>query len=100
MAAATRSSGSTRSTAPSLMASLGMPKTTQLASSWAMVRAPPSCRRFMPRAPSSPLPVSKMKLYGLGVADARKLADRDEMTPEELEQALQELRALRDATRH
>jgi hypothetical protein len=36
----TAGSGSTSSTAPSLIASLGMPKTTQLASSWARCAAP------------------------------------------------------------
>lgn len=58
IAAATRSGGSTGSTAPGLMASLGMPKTSLLASSCAMVRALPSWRSFMLRAPSPPMLVS------------------------------------------
>src|SRR5258706_7001319 len=49
--------GTTLSTPPSLIASLGMPKTTQLASSCARVRAPASCISNRPRAPSSPIPV-------------------------------------------
>lgn len=39
------------------IASLGMPKTTQLASSCAMVRAPASRISSMPCAPSLPIPV-------------------------------------------
>lgn len=46
--------------APSLMASLGMPKTTQEASSWAKVLAPASSISRKPRAPSSPIPVMMM----------------------------------------
>ena len=44
-------------TPPSLIASLGMPKTMQLASSWAMLVAPASFISSMPWAPSSPMPV-------------------------------------------
>ena len=58
IARATWPIGITTSTAPSAMASLGMPKTTQVASSWAMVRAPGRAARSSPRAPSSPMPVS------------------------------------------
>jgi hypothetical protein len=39
----------------------------------------------------------RMKLYGLGVADAKNPADREEMKPEELEAALADLRALMEA---
>jgi hypothetical protein len=60
IASATRCSGSTSSTPPAAMASLGMPKTTQVSSFCAMVRAPLSCSSFMPRAPSSPMPVRMM----------------------------------------
>ena len=43
--------------APRAIASLGMPKTMQLASSWAKVRAPHCFISSRPRAPSSPMPV-------------------------------------------
>ncbi len=39
----------------------------------------------------------KMKLYGLGIGDAKNPADKEEMTPEELEAALTDVRALRAA---
>ncbi len=39
------------------MATLGMPNTTQLASSWAMVAAPASRIWSRPLAPSPPMPV-------------------------------------------
>jgi len=45
------------SAAPSLMASFGMPNTTQLVSSCATVRAPASRISSRPRAPSWPMPV-------------------------------------------
>src|SRR5665213_2691979 len=57
IASATDSSGTTRSTAPRRMACLGMPKTTQLASSWAIVVAPADFIFFIPCAPSEPIPV-------------------------------------------
>jgi hypothetical protein len=50
-------SGRTFITPPCFMASWGMPKTTQEASSWAMVKAPASCISRSPLAPSSPMPV-------------------------------------------
>jgi hypothetical protein len=37
------SNGTTQSTAPQWMASLGMPKTTQVCSSWAILAAPAEC---------------------------------------------------------
>ncbi len=40
------------------MASRGMPKTTQLASSWQTFQLPASRMVFMARAPSAPMPVS------------------------------------------
>src|SRR6266404_810735 len=46
--------------APRRMASLGMPKTTQLASSWAIVNASACFISRRPSAPSSPMPVIKM----------------------------------------
>lgn len=39
----------------------------------------------------------RMKLYGLGIGDAKNPADKDEMTPEELEAALRDVRAARAA---
>jgi MFS family permease len=57
IAEAISSSDSTFSAPPSLIASLGMPKTTQLFSSCAMLRAPACFISSMPRAPSSPMPV-------------------------------------------
>jgi hypothetical protein len=39
----------------------------------------------------------KMKLYGLGIGDAKHPADKEEMTREELEAALADIRALRAA---
>ena len=46
-----------RSTASIRIASLGIPNTTQLSSSWATVPAPALRISFKPRAPSSPMPV-------------------------------------------
>ena len=57
MAAGSSSSDSTRAAASRRIASLGMPNTTQLASSWAIVSAPASRISLSPRAPSSPMPV-------------------------------------------
>jgi len=39
----------------------------------------------------------RMKLYGLGIGEAKNPADKDEMTPEELEAALRDVRAARAA---
>ena len=44
--------------APRRIASLGMPKTTHVLSSWAMVRAPRRRISSRPSAPSAPIPVS------------------------------------------
>ena len=49
--------GTTSSTAPRAIASLGIPKTTQVASSWATVAAPAFFISSKPSAPSSPIPV-------------------------------------------
>src|SRR5579863_644823 len=49
--------GTTAVTASRAIASLGIPKTTQLASSWAMVRAPALRISSRPCAPSLPMPV-------------------------------------------
>ena len=57
---AMRVSGSTSSAAPAAMASRGMPKTTQLASSWQMLKLPASRISFIAFAPSAPMPVSMM----------------------------------------
>ena len=54
---AIESSGTTYLAAPRRMASRGMPKTTQVASFWAIVRAPASRISSSPPAPSSPMPV-------------------------------------------
>ena len=53
-----RASGSTSCAAPCAMASRGMPKTTQLASSWQTFQLPASRIVFIARAPSAPMPVS------------------------------------------
>ncbi len=53
-----RASGSTSSAAPAAIASRGMPKTTQLASSWQMFQAPASRIARIALAPSAPMPVS------------------------------------------
>ena len=58
MASAMAGSGRTCSAAPSSIASRGMPKTTQVASSCAMVRAPAWRILSSPCAPSAPMPVS------------------------------------------
>ena len=50
--------GSTSCTAPAAMASRGMPKTTQLASSCATFQLPASRIRRIALAPSAPMPVS------------------------------------------
>src|SRR5579859_4394014 len=50
--------GSTWSTTPRLMAAAGMPKTTELASSWAIVVPPARLSALRPTAPSSPIPVN------------------------------------------
>ena len=63
------------------MASIGMPKTTQLSSFWATVRAPRSCSCFMPRAPSSPMPVSRMARLS---APAQSVAERNSTSTEGL----------------
>ena len=55
--AAIISSGTTVSTRPAAMASLGMPKTTQLASSCAMAKQPPRFSMRKPAVPSFPIPV-------------------------------------------
>jgi hypothetical protein len=52
-----RVSAATSSTAPSSIASRGMPKITLVASSWAMVQAPFLRISSMPLAPSLPMPV-------------------------------------------
>jgi hypothetical protein len=44
------------------MASRGMPKTTQLASSYASVRAPACFIRSNPSAPSAPFPLQRQNL--------------------------------------
>jgi len=54
---ATDCKGKILSTPFSLIASLGMPKTMQVASSWAIVLAPACFISSIPRAPSSPIPV-------------------------------------------
>ncbi|EAU64258.1 hypothetical protein STIAU_1721 [Stigmatella aurantiaca DW4/3-1] len=48
--------------APRRMASRGMPKTTELASSWASVTAPERLSASMPSAPSRPMPVSRQPM--------------------------------------
>ena len=57
IAGATCRSDTTRSTAPTRIASLSIPKTTQLASSCAMVLAPTRFSRSIPCAPSAPISV-------------------------------------------
>ncbi len=57
---AIRSSGRTFIAAPRSIASLGMPKTTQLSSSCATVTAPARRISRRPVAPSSPMPVIRM----------------------------------------
>ena len=52
-----RSSGKTRLTPPSLMASAAIPNTTQESSSCARLTAPTCFISSMPLAPSSPIPV-------------------------------------------
>lgn len=54
---AVASSDTTVSTPPSLIASFGMPNTTQLVSSCAMVYAPACFIANGPLAPSPPMPV-------------------------------------------
>jgi hypothetical protein len=49
--------GNTRSTAPVLMASWGMPKITAVDSSWAMLCPPAVRTACTPLAPSLPMPV-------------------------------------------
>lgn len=54
------------------------------------------------KAKESPMAMIKvvevrMKLYGLGIGDAKNKADKEEMTPEELEAALADVRALKAA---
>ena len=54
------------------------------------------------KAKESPMAMIKvvevrMKLYGLGLSDAKHPTDRDEMTPEQLEAALADVRAVRAA---
>lgn len=54
------------------------------------------------KAKESPMAMIKvvevrMKLYGLGIGEAKNQADKGEMTPEELEAALADVRALRAA---
>lgn len=54
------------------------------------------------KAKESPMAMIKvvevrMKLYGLGIGEAKNPADKEEMTPEELEAALADVRALRAA---
>ena len=57
IASATCPSGTTSSTAPSSIASFGIPKTTLVASSWAIVRDPALFISRSPSAPSFPIPV-------------------------------------------
>ena len=57
IAPAMRWRGSMSSTAPRSMAARGMPKTTDVASSWAIVAAPARLISSRPSAPSSPMPV-------------------------------------------
>src|SRR5439155_7545236 len=53
------SGGNTSLVAPILMACPGMPWTTELSSSWTMVKAPASFNPFSSSAPSIPIPVSR-----------------------------------------
>ena len=71
MAAAMELSGSTWQAAPRSMAILGIPKTTELASSCAMVWAPADLIFFNPCAPSEPIPVriTPMALRSRGLGD-------------------------------
>jgi hypothetical protein len=53
------------------------------------------------KAKENPMAMAKvveirMKLYGLGVAEAKNPLDKDELSPEQLEQGLRDLRALRE----
>jgi hypothetical protein len=73
-ACAIRSRGSTSTTAPSAMASFGIPKTTQLASSWARVCAPARRISRSPAAPSSPMPV---RITPAAFGPAASAADRN-----------------------
>ena len=56
------------------------------------------------RAKENPMAMGKaielrMKLYGLGVSDAKNPADKDELPPEELEKLLDELQTLKERKR-
>ncbi|KAG1304503.1 hypothetical protein G6F62_015703 [Rhizopus arrhizus] len=55
------------------MASRGMPNTTQLASSCAIVWAPARCIASMPAAPSLPMPVKMTPMAFLPAAMAAEL---------------------------
>ena len=66
MASAIWGSGSTCSAAPSSAAALGMPQTTLVASSWAMVFQPRRRSASNPWAPSRPMPVRSTATPGLG----------------------------------
>src|SRR5690606_41057349 len=59
MASAMAPSGRTRSAAPSSIAARGMPKTAEVASSWAMVIPPRRRISRSPSEPSVPMPVSR-----------------------------------------
>ena len=53
-----RSERTTTEAPPRRISSPGMPCTTELAASWAMVRPPLRCSSVIAWAPSSPMPVS------------------------------------------
>src|ERR1051326_4199457 len=52
-----RSNGATEQTPPRSSASFGIPNTTEVSSSWAMVNAPDLRISSIPSAPSQPMPV-------------------------------------------
>ena len=73
------SRGATSSTPPAAIASRGIPNTTQLASSCAIVYAPESCISRKPSAPSLPMPV---RITPMALLPAFCAADRKSTSTE------------------